>query len=326
MTPPLSLWCAPRTAKMVITSAIDTKPMMMPARARPSPFWAPWERRIWDLAMKPKIMPRIPSRAKSRADARADQRRHRQPVVLDAGRWSAVAARRVRVLRLTRLAQVRLRSASVDVPGAGIGREAAAGLLLRRVRLPGLCRLSRLRRFVRLRRFWDPGSRRCGLVGPVWGGPVQSSGGYHLPSDASHHPGPCEVSLMASSPPVRSECTRAPRRAYGQHRPPVGDRGSDRRHTTREDATSGEVRAVAAAGTTAAASPSEIHRGHDGKSRDRVHVRLLATLERTQIARRRPGGRAVGRGAAAVGAAQRVSVRPAAEKNAGPSEPTAAVP
>src|SRR6185437_14008942 len=28
------------------------------------------------------------------------------------------------------------------------------------------------------------------------GGPVQSSGVYHLPSEANHHPGPCAVSLM----------------------------------------------------------------------------------------------------------------------------------
>src|ERR1700733_14880701 len=29
------------------------------------------------------------------------------------------------------------------------------------------------------------------------GGPVHVSGGYHLPSEANHHPGPCDASLMA---------------------------------------------------------------------------------------------------------------------------------
>jgi hypothetical protein len=37
----------------------------------------------------------------------------------------------------------------------------------------------------------------CGKAGPDIGGPVHNSGGYHFPSDANHHPGPCEVSLMS---------------------------------------------------------------------------------------------------------------------------------
>jgi hypothetical protein len=34
------------------------------------------------------------------------------------------------------------------------------------------------------------GGADCGAHGPAEGGPVHSSGGYHLPSDANHHPGP----------------------------------------------------------------------------------------------------------------------------------------
>jgi hypothetical protein len=47
------------------TSDSVTKLTMIPANARPAPFWAPLDRRIWPRETKPKMIPSIDPMPKS---------------------------------------------------------------------------------------------------------------------------------------------------------------------------------------------------------------------------------------------------------------------
>jgi len=94
------------------------------------------------------------------------------------------------------------------------------------------------------------------------GGPVHVSGGYHLPSEANHHPGPCDASLMLSASSSSARCPEEQLpHTLGMPLP-----------ATREHPALCHVRAVPAARITAASAGCEIARRQHEQARAGIGI------------------------------------------------------
>src|SRR5438477_4181036 len=149
---------------MMTSRTMPTPPSTMPAIAIPPPPCAPPDRWICDRATRPKI--------------RASTANRRPTSTTTAGmpmmpRTSAATAKP--------LVEARYGDAGACAPGPGVDE---LGVPQPEPDPPG-------------------GLDHTALAASGGGGtPGLASGGYHLPSDACHHPDPCAVSLIAAPPPV----------------------------------------------------------------------------------------------------------------------------